>query len=221
MHYRINAGFIPPEHWVHDPVEGGGRILGRGLPLRRPAPVPGRRAADARLRRVDRRRLALPRRRQRRAHAALRRRLGRHASSTPRWATRALGKEYLEVYGEGGVAILDDFRTLLLARDGKQRAHEVGEPGQGLRDGDEALRRGGDARRRRCRSPSSSSSATTRATLAARRVAAQRRARRRLDRDGRRSRHPGREPVLRARDGRAGRALPRLRKAADRARPPR
>jgi predicted dehydrogenase len=28
LHYRINAGFLPPDHWVHDPVEGGGRILG-------------------------------------------------------------------------------------------------------------------------------------------------------------------------------------------------
>jgi predicted dehydrogenase len=28
MHYRVNAGFIPADSWVHDPVEGGGRILG-------------------------------------------------------------------------------------------------------------------------------------------------------------------------------------------------
>jgi len=28
MHYRLNAGFIPPDSWVHDPVEGGGRIIG-------------------------------------------------------------------------------------------------------------------------------------------------------------------------------------------------
>jgi predicted dehydrogenase len=32
-----------------------------------------------------------------------------------------LGKEYLEVYGEGSVAILDDFRTLLLSKRGKQQ----------------------------------------------------------------------------------------------------
>lgn len=28
MHYRINAGFIEPSSWVHDPEEGGGRIVG-------------------------------------------------------------------------------------------------------------------------------------------------------------------------------------------------
>jgi len=28
IHYRVNADYIPPDHWVHDPVEGGGRIIG-------------------------------------------------------------------------------------------------------------------------------------------------------------------------------------------------
>ena len=28
MHYRINAGCFPPNHWVNDPEQGGGRILG-------------------------------------------------------------------------------------------------------------------------------------------------------------------------------------------------
>ena len=27
MHYRVNAGYIPPDHWVHS-HEGGGRIIG-------------------------------------------------------------------------------------------------------------------------------------------------------------------------------------------------
>lgn len=28
MTYRVNAGFIPEDHWVHDPEVGGGRLLG-------------------------------------------------------------------------------------------------------------------------------------------------------------------------------------------------
>ncbi|MBW1992788.1 MAG: Gfo/Idh/MocA family oxidoreductase, partial [Deltaproteobacteria bacterium] len=28
MVYRINAGYIPPDHWVHDPEVGGGRLVG-------------------------------------------------------------------------------------------------------------------------------------------------------------------------------------------------
>jgi predicted dehydrogenase/threonine dehydrogenase-like Zn-dependent dehydrogenase len=30
IHYRVNAGFIPSNHWVHDPLQGGGRIIGEG-----------------------------------------------------------------------------------------------------------------------------------------------------------------------------------------------
>ncbi|MGW8249622.1 MAG: bi-domain-containing oxidoreductase, partial [Anaerolineales bacterium] len=26
--YRVNAGYLPPEHWLHDPQQGGGRIIG-------------------------------------------------------------------------------------------------------------------------------------------------------------------------------------------------
>jgi len=29
-HYRINAGYIPLNHWTHDPEQGGGRIIGEG-----------------------------------------------------------------------------------------------------------------------------------------------------------------------------------------------
>jgi len=29
-HYRINAGYLPASHWLHDPLIGGGRILGEG-----------------------------------------------------------------------------------------------------------------------------------------------------------------------------------------------
>ena len=28
IHYRINAGIVPKDHWIHDPNTGGGRIIG-------------------------------------------------------------------------------------------------------------------------------------------------------------------------------------------------
>ena len=28
IHYRVNAGFVPPDHWVHSEEEGGGRVIG-------------------------------------------------------------------------------------------------------------------------------------------------------------------------------------------------
>lgn len=30
IHYRVNAGFLPANHWLHDPSQGGGRIVGEG-----------------------------------------------------------------------------------------------------------------------------------------------------------------------------------------------
>lgn len=29
-HYRVNAGYLPPSHWLHDPAQGGGRLIGEG-----------------------------------------------------------------------------------------------------------------------------------------------------------------------------------------------
>ena len=29
-HYTVNAGFLPSNHWLHDDVQGGGRIIGEG-----------------------------------------------------------------------------------------------------------------------------------------------------------------------------------------------
>src|SRR5258707_2438660 len=28
LHYRVNAGFIPADHWLNDPQQGGGRVIG-------------------------------------------------------------------------------------------------------------------------------------------------------------------------------------------------
>jgi predicted dehydrogenase/threonine dehydrogenase-like Zn-dependent dehydrogenase len=30
IHYQVNAGYIPSNHWIHDPLQGGGRIIGEG-----------------------------------------------------------------------------------------------------------------------------------------------------------------------------------------------
>ncbi len=30
IHYHVNAGYLPPTHWLHDPQQGGGRIIGEG-----------------------------------------------------------------------------------------------------------------------------------------------------------------------------------------------
>jgi predicted dehydrogenase len=131
MVYRVNAGFLPREHWVHDPVEGGGRILGEachfvdllqhlaGAP---PVRVSAECIAGAGKYRGD-----------------------DNVAATLRFADGSIGtlvytsagddrlpKERLEVYGEGGVALLDDFRTLELARGGRTRTERAANQDKGF-----------------------------------------------------------------------------------------
>ncbi|MCX5738669.1 MAG: Gfo/Idh/MocA family oxidoreductase, partial [Proteobacteria bacterium] len=131
MHYRVNAGFIPPEHWIHDPVEGGGRILGEGChfidlvhflagapPTRVFAECIG---GGSRFRGDD--------------NVAITLRFADGSIATVFYTAMGdarLGKEYLEVYGEGSVAILDDFRTLLLSKRGTQQRIKVANQDKGF-----------------------------------------------------------------------------------------
>jgi predicted dehydrogenase len=120
MQYRINAGQVPPEHWIFDPVEGGGRILGEVCHfvdlLQHLAGAPPRRvfaesiAGDTRYRGDDNVSLTL-----RFADGSLASVVYTAAGDS------RIPKEYLEVFGEGRAAILEDFRTLSLARDGGTR----------------------------------------------------------------------------------------------------
>jgi predicted dehydrogenase len=165
MQYRINAGFIPPEDWIFDPVEGGGRILGEVCHfvdlLQHLAGAPPRRvfaesiAGDTRYRGDD------------------------NVSLTLRFADGSLAtvvytaagdsrvpKEYLEVFGEGRAAILEDFRTLSLTRDGGTRKLRSANQDKGFEEETRrflaAVRTGSPAP-----IPFEQSLATTRATLAA------------------------------------------------------
>jgi predicted dehydrogenase len=165
MNYRINAGFVPHDHWLHDPVEGGGRIVGEvchfvdllqhlaGAPPVRVFAEPI--AGDSRYRGDD------------------------NVALTLRFADGSIGsvvytamgdaqvaKEWLEVFGEGRVAILDDFRSLRLARDGRSRRLRSASQDKGF---DEQMRRFLAAVRagEPAPTPFEESLATTRATLAA------------------------------------------------------
>jgi predicted dehydrogenase len=118
LHYRVNAGYIPLDHWVHDPEQGGGRIIGEvchfvdfltflanGLPTR--------------------------------VHARALSNNGRYRDDnvvlTIEFADGSLGtityvangdkrfsKERVEVFGGGAVAVLDNFRRLELIRNGRR-----------------------------------------------------------------------------------------------------
>ena len=117
--YRVNAGYIPPSHWVHDPAQGGGRILGEvchfidfltfvvGAP---PVSVEGLALPDSGLYRGD--------------NAVLTFTFPDGSLGTVTYLAngdKAFQKERVEVFCAGRVAVLDDFRLLELVSNGKRR----------------------------------------------------------------------------------------------------
>ena len=123
MTYRVNAGYLPPDHWTHDPDQGGGRLLGEGchfmdfanwLQGEGPVQVFARAASDAGKYRQDNFVVTLTYPSGGIASVI-------YAASGDRNA----GKERIETFSAGRTAILDDFRTLELHRQGKvQRTRE-------------------------------------------------------------------------------------------------
>jgi predicted dehydrogenase len=115
MHYRVNAGALPKDHWIEDPEQGGGRILGEmchfvdflsflcGAP---PALVSARSVNSAGGQDVI---------------ASLEFEDGSQGTISYLCSgDRAFSKERVEVFGGGSVAALDDFRRLELVRNGRK-----------------------------------------------------------------------------------------------------
>jgi predicted dehydrogenase/threonine dehydrogenase-like Zn-dependent dehydrogenase len=118
MHYRVNAGAIPSSHWVQDPVQGGGRIIGEAchfidfltfltdsLPMSvRTVGLPEDDPCEDNV------------------HVTITFKDGSQgAISYLSNGDRALPKERLEVFCGGHVAVLDDFQTLKMISQGKAR----------------------------------------------------------------------------------------------------
>jgi predicted dehydrogenase len=118
LHYRINAGHLPPDHWVNDREQGGGRILGEvchfvdlmmflaASPIveveARPIGNSGRYSGD---------------------NVLVSLRFGNGSEGTISYLAngdRAFSKERIEVFGGGSAAVLEDFRSLELVRNGRR-----------------------------------------------------------------------------------------------------
>ena len=120
MHYRVNAGYIPPTHWTQDPQVGGGRIVGEAchfvdfltfLTESAPIAVSARALPDAGKYRQD------------------------NVSMTFTFPDGSVGvvdylasgdksfpKERVEVFCAGRIAVLDDFHALELVHNGQRRS---------------------------------------------------------------------------------------------------
>jgi predicted dehydrogenase/threonine dehydrogenase-like Zn-dependent dehydrogenase len=122
---RVNAGAVPPESWVLDPLEGGGRIIGEvchfvDLICYLTGAEPRRIFAES---------LAGP------GHPALER---DSVAVTLRMSDDSIGmihylangdaslpKEYIEMFGGRRSAVLDNFRSLALHHDNRRRRHRL------------------------------------------------------------------------------------------------
>ncbi len=119
MHYRVNAGFIEHDHWVNDPEQGGGRILGEVCHfidfltfLAGEAPIEVRTEGLTNLGRYSADNVVV----------SLRFSNGSQGTITYMAnGDRAYSKERLEVFGGGSVAVLEDFRRLDMVRLGRKR----------------------------------------------------------------------------------------------------
>jgi len=119
MQYRINAGYIPPDHWVQDPEQGGGRIIGEvchfvdfmsfltdTLPVRvytRALPNGSQYQKDNVIITLD---------------------FGDGSLGTIIYTAnghKSFPKERIEVFGGGVVAVIDDFRRLDLICNGRKK----------------------------------------------------------------------------------------------------
>ena len=119
VHYRVNAGFIPANHWVHDPSVGGGRIIGEGCHfvdfvtfLVGAAPI----SVSAQ---------ALPNcGRYSQDNVVLNLAFADGSIGTVTYLSngdKSVAKERVEVFCGGRVGILDDYRSLELVRDGRRK----------------------------------------------------------------------------------------------------
>lgn len=119
IHYRVNAGYLPLQHWLHDPIQGGGRIIGEGchfidfitfLVGSSPTSVSAFGLPDEGRYRED--------------IVVIQLTYSDGSLGTVSYLAngdRSLPKERVEVFCAGRVAILDDFRRLELVKEGKRR----------------------------------------------------------------------------------------------------
>ncbi|MBA4375510.1 MAG: oxidoreductase [Anaerolinea sp.] len=118
IHYRVNAGFLPSNHWLHDPLQGGGRIIGEGchfidflsfLTDLSPLSVSAHALPDGNQYHNDNCVITLS-----------------YADGSVGTITylangnKNYAKERLEVFSGGKIGVLDDFRSLELVTDSKR-----------------------------------------------------------------------------------------------------
>ncbi len=120
-HYRVNANQLPPTHWLIDPQEGGGRIIGEAchfidfltfLVGASPVEVTAQGLPDGGSYHED--------------NLVMNFRFPDGSIGLVSYLAngdKSYPKEYVEVFSGGRIAALHDWRKLELVQDGKRRVH--------------------------------------------------------------------------------------------------
>lgn len=119
-HYSVNAGLIPADHWVHDPAQGGGRILGEACHF---VDFLGW-LFDARPVRVSAHAAGIPGRADTGDNLVITLDYSNGSVGAVSYVAAgdaSDGKEHIEVHGGGRSARLDDFRALRVHQNGRVR----------------------------------------------------------------------------------------------------
>jgi polar amino acid transport system substrate-binding protein len=132
--YRVNAGVIPRSHWIQDPVEGGGRIIGEvchfidlmqyltgSVTTRVYAESTSSRDAEG----TDEDSVFITLRFADGSNGSIAY-LARGDKSMP--------KERVEIFGDGKIFVLDDFRSATLVSDGRTKEQKLRNQDKGQPD---------------------------------------------------------------------------------------
>lgn len=121
IYYRVNAGYLPLSHWVHDPIQGGGRIIGEGchfidfvafLVGSPPVSVSAHALPDMGKYNRDNITMTLT--------------FNDGSLGVVNYLAngdKSFSKEYIEVFCEGKIAILEDFRRLTTVENGSRKVN--------------------------------------------------------------------------------------------------
>ena len=124
MNFRINAGFVPNTHWAQDSQQGGGRIIGEVCHFIDLMQF----FSDALVKRVYAQ--SLPNHdKYNNDNVAITIGLTDGSVGTILYVAngdKVLPKEYLEIFSDGKVAIIDDYRSLTLYNGGRKKISHHG-----------------------------------------------------------------------------------------------
>jgi len=134
MSYRVNAGAVPPDHWVHDPQQGGGRIIGEVCHF---VDLLGH-FAGAEPKTVFARGIDEPRKSPLTCdNLNVTIEFGDGSVGSIIYTSAGDGaypKERVEVFGEGSVGVIDNFQKTTLFKDGRKFSYRHGGSGKGHRE---------------------------------------------------------------------------------------